>query len=177
MIKNNICSADSSASTAAAFGEHSPQRILVVDYNEDIRRLNMEILSNSGYVVDSAEDGDMAWNALRTGGYDLLITGNKMPKMSGLELLKKIRDSHMSLPVIMASGMIPTEAFAQSPSLRPTATLSKPYTVAALLNVVRDVLRVPGAMPAQPARPQWKRSERKHEGRQGAHTLSTVSAQ
>ena len=158
MTKKNIWSAAASAYTSFGCVTAAPQRILVVDDNEDIRRLNVEALLSSGYEVDSAEDGALAWDALNTCGYDLLITDNNMPNMTGLELLRKVQNSHMALPVIMASGTIPTETFAQNPWLRPAATLCKPHTLAALLNTVRNVLRAPGEILAQAARPShWPR--------------------
>ena len=134
----------------------SPQRLLVVDDNEDIRRLNLLVLSGAGYEVNSAEDGVAAWEALQAGSYDLVITDNNMPNMTGLELLKKIRNSKLALPIIMASGTLPTETFAQNPLLQPTATLLKPHTLEALLDTVRSVLHASQAVrPPVVPRPHW----------------------
>ena len=141
MNKNIIESAEETASAAFACHPPAPHRILVVDDDEAIRRINTLILLRAGYEVDSVEDGAMAWDTLNACSYDLLITDNNMPNLTGLELLRKVRDHHIDLPVIMASGTIPTETFAQNPWLQPTATLSKPHTLEALLNTVRNVLR------------------------------------
>jgi len=119
---------------------NASKRILVVDDDEDIRRLNTEVLSCSGYEVDAAEDGSVAWDALQSSSYDLLVTDNGMPKVSGLELLKRLRSARMALPVIMATGKLPQEEFALHPWLHPEATLLKPYTVAELLGKVREIL-------------------------------------
>jgi YesN/AraC family two-component response regulator len=59
--------------------------------------------------VDTAEDGEFGWEALQAKNYDLLITDNNMPKVSGLELVKKLRSARMALPVILASGAMPEE--------------------------------------------------------------------
>jgi len=111
-----------------------------VDDDVTIRRLNSATLLHSGYEVDVAEDGDAAWKALNTDSYDLLITDNSMPKVSGVELLKKLRAAHMALPVIMATGTLPTEEFNRYPWLKPVATLLKPYAVSEMLSKVKDVL-------------------------------------
>lgn len=66
------------------------------------------MLLRAGYEVDSAEDGSVAWDTLNACSYDLLINDNNMPNLTGLELLRKVRDHHIALPVIMASGTIPT---------------------------------------------------------------------
>ena len=94
---------------------NSPDHILVVEDNIFIRRLNLEVLARSGYDVDTAEDGEDAWWALNTSSYDLLITDNQMPKVSGVELLKKLRAARMDLPVIMATGTSTKEEFARYP--------------------------------------------------------------
>ena len=116
-------------------------RILVVDDDGDIRRLNAAELIDSGYDVDVAEDGVIAWEALQSNSYDLLVTDNSMPRMSGLELIKKMRSARMAMPVILASGTVPTREFVQNPSLQPTAMLLKPYITSGLLRMVKKVLR------------------------------------
>jgi DNA-binding response OmpR family regulator len=63
-----------------------------------------------------------------------------MPKVTGLELIQKVRAAGMALPVIMATGVLPEEAFTRSPWLQPAATLIKPYTLAEFLGVVENVL-------------------------------------
>jgi DNA-binding response OmpR family regulator len=118
-----------------------PERILVVEDDGDIRRLNAEVLINAGYQVDAAADGAAAWDALCTEQYDLMITDNTMPKLTGVDLLKKLRSARMALPVIMATGTLPKEEFTRHPWLQPAATLLKPYTVEALLGTVKNVLR------------------------------------
>jgi DNA-binding response OmpR family regulator len=131
-------------------------RILVVEDDGDVRRLNTEVLIHSGYDVDAAADGAAAWDALIADSYDLMITDNSMPKLTGVELLKRLRSARMELPVIMATGILPTQEFIRSPWLQPAATLLKPYTVEALLETVSAVLRstvdAPGRFEPSPDR-------------------------
>jgi DNA-binding response OmpR family regulator len=137
--------------------QHRPNprpRILVVEDDEDIRRLNAEVLAGSGYKVDAAADGAIAWGILQYNQYDLLVTDYHMPKMSGVELLKKVRAAHVVLPVIMVSGTMPIEKLKQHPWLQIDATLAKPYTPDELLARVREVLSAittaPTALPSRP---------------------------
>jgi DNA-binding response OmpR family regulator len=122
------------------------RRILVVEDEPDIRRLNAEVLKDSGYVVDAVEDGIAGWQALHAvrhapESYALLITDHDMPGLSGLALVKKLRAAHMTLPVILATGTLPTEdLFARYPWLQPAATLVKPYSIEQLLGTVGIVL-------------------------------------
>ena len=115
-------------------------RILLVDDDTDIRLLGADLLFHSGYQVDTAEDGESGWEALQAKSYDLLITDNKMPKVSGLELVKKLRSARMALPVILASGAMPEE-LNRLPWLQLAATLWKPFTPGELLGTVKKVLR------------------------------------
>jgi two-component system OmpR family response regulator len=118
----------------------SPSRILLVDDDRDIRELFTKVLMYSGYEVDAAADGADAWNILQNKTYDLLITDNEMPNLTGIELLKKILSARIIIPVIMATGKPPQEEFDRCPQLRPSATLLKPYKIEDLLQKVQEVL-------------------------------------
>jgi DNA-binding response OmpR family regulator len=115
-------------------------RILLVDDDFYIRELNAGVLIRFGYKVDTANDGADAWQALNGGSYDLLITDNKMPRVTGLELIKKLRSEDMMLPVILASGTVPVEELKRHPWLQLDATLPKPFTITELLDTVKKVL-------------------------------------
>ena len=124
-----------------------PHRILVVDDDVDIRSLNAKVLKQSGYQVDTAEDGAAAWEALQVKPFNLLITDNNMPKVTGVELVKKLRSANITLPVIMATGKLPMEALGRSPSLELAALLPKPFSFEELLETVRKVLCVSDCVP------------------------------
>ncbi|HEV2328005.1 MAG TPA: response regulator [Verrucomicrobiae bacterium] len=115
-------------------------RILVVDDDDDTRSLNTEVLVCSGYQVDTAADGAIAWETLQLNTYDLLLTDHDMPNLTGVELLKKLRAARMSLPVILISGTIPTIELSRHSWLQIDATLRKPYTRDELLVTVEKVL-------------------------------------
>ncbi len=113
----------------------SRRRILVVDDDDDIRRFNAEALTGSGYHVEAAVDGAAGWEALNASRYDLLITDNNMPGLSGIELVKKVNAARMPVPVILASGVPHPE----ESELRLAATLPKPFTIEELLGTVKKV--------------------------------------
>lgn len=117
-----------------------PFRILVVDDEPSICALTTRALAKVGYRVDAVENGSTAWEILQLQSYDLMITDNNMPKLSGLELIRNLRAASIALPVIMASGFAPHEEFDRDPGLKPDAILNKPYTVGELLEKVVVVL-------------------------------------
>jgi DNA-binding response OmpR family regulator len=116
------------------------QRILVAEGEADIRRLNSEVLIYSGYQVDSVGDGVAAWETLQMIHYDLVIAAQHLPKVSGVELVKKMQDTSLPLPVIMATRMVPTWEFAVHPWLHTITLLHMPYSFENLLSKVKNVL-------------------------------------
>jgi DNA-binding response OmpR family regulator len=146
-MNSEPCSLLSAPALDTAWIDNLRCRILFTDDDEDICRFHAEALTRLGHHVDTAADGAAAWEALTTNCHDLLITDNKMPKVTGLELLEKVRGARMALPIIMATGTLPTEAFARRPWLTPEGTLLKPYTLPELLQTVKSVLHASAGNP------------------------------
>ena len=122
------------------FTKKFTRHILVVDDEPLIRKLHTELLVELGFHVDSTEDGSLAWLMLQLKDYDLLIIDNLMPNLSGIGLLKKIYAAGMALPVIFATGTVPTWEFVTQPWLRPAVVFAKPYAMEELLAAVNKVL-------------------------------------
>jgi DNA-binding response OmpR family regulator len=117
-----------------------PQRILVVDDDNDIRQFSVDILTDSGYDVDGAKDGADGWDALQAVNYDLVITDNKMPRMTGMEMIEKLRAAYMTLPVILATRYLPRYELTLRPWLEPDAMLERPFSDDDLLGAVKKIL-------------------------------------
>ena len=115
-------------------------RILVAEDDDDLRRMTTVLLSDAGYMVDEVEDGVAAWQAMERSIYDLLLTDNNMPRMTGIELLNRLHSSQIKTPVILVTGEIPTDELSRHPSLQIEAIILKPYTAVGLLSVVENVL-------------------------------------
>jgi DNA-binding NtrC family response regulator len=116
--------------------------------------LSTEVLIEAGYDVGVVSDGVAAWDAIQFASYDLLVTENCLPEMSGLELLKNIHIAHIDLPVIMVIGASPAKMFHAPPWLQVEAMLVKPYTAAELLAVIKNVFYAINRAPDQIAWPQ-----------------------
>ncbi|MGM0554756.1 MAG: response regulator [Myxococcota bacterium] len=85
----------------------SVQTILVVEDSEITRDLVTGILSNHGYRILTAEDGQEGWERLQDHRVDLVVTDVQMPRMSGLELLQQIRStpSTEDVPVVILTTL------------------------------------------------------------------------
>ncbi len=89
--------------------------------------------------------------------YDLLITDNEMPEVSGVELLKLIYMERITLPVMMVTATFPDKEFKDFPWLQPEVTLLKPYTSAEFFDTVEEVLKANRIVPMAATRsPVWK---------------------
>jgi len=142
MKGNGISQAEGERANAPLRAQTKPtRRILVVEDDISLRRLNTQMLTCSGYEVDGAADGTIAWLALSTDSYDLLITAHDIPKLTGVELVRKARAARMTLPVVMATGTLRKAEFSRQPWLQPAALLPKPYTAEEMLRTVKRVLR------------------------------------
>jgi len=115
-------------------------RILVVEDEVLIRESNTEILVLSGYEVDAVADGAAGLAAIRAKQYDLLITDNSMPKVTGLEMVKELHAERNPVPVIMATSELPVHEYKRHPWLLTMATLIKPFSAEELLATVRRAL-------------------------------------
>ena len=138
---------------------HRPQRILVVDDDTGIRKIGAELLMRLGYQVDAAEDHNAGWKALQTYTYDLLITDLDMPRLSGLKLVKRLRDARLALPVILASGTMTPQELKQNPWFHLSGALLKPVAPEQLLQTVQAVLHAPDDAREQIPPPQNRRSQ------------------
>lgn len=85
--------------------ERRQLRVLVVDDSITVREVQRRLLENQGYGVEVAVDGMEGWNLVRGGRFDLVISDIDMPRLNGLELVRRIKaDSRLEhLPVIIVS--------------------------------------------------------------------------
>jgi len=122
-------------------------RILVVEDDAVIQRLIGTMLEGAGYTAAFAEDGEAGWHALTSSAFDLVITDNNMPKVSGVEMIRRLRGACQNLPVILISGEIPRQVRDLTALLTPGVALEKPFSMTQLLGHVRAQL-VAAGLPA-----------------------------
>jgi DNA-binding response OmpR family regulator len=149
MGTENILHLGKSARALPIFRADAPPLILLVDENRWTRHFWTSDLFHSGYEVDEAASCAEAWEELKSDRYDLLIAEGKMPDASGFKLMKELRAAKLMVPVILATGSVPTDGFAQDLMLIPAATLLKPCSTEALLRTVREVLLTSNPGPRQ----------------------------
>ncbi len=123
---------------------NSPAKILVVDDAERNVRLLVSLLSVKGYGVITAASGNEALAQLQAEQPDLVLLDVVMPKMSGYEVCRKIRENPATamLPVIMVTALDPGEERVKGIEAGADDFLTKPINQAELLARVRSLLRI-----------------------------------
>jgi len=141
MKDNELLRGEQAACASVQCRVSSHHRILVVDHDSDVRQLSVDVLTGFGYDVVAVPDGAAGWEALRATRYDLVITDNKMPRMTGIEMLAKLHSAGMTVPVIMATRHVPVHELARKPWLKDIATLLRPCSNDDLLDAAKKALR------------------------------------
>lgn len=114
--------------------------ILVVDDEEGARELFFTILSDEGYDITLANNGEEALGRFKTDAYDLVITDIKMPVMDGLQLLQEIRKAGSKTDVIMVTAYGEVESYLKAMSLGAAEYINKPIRIKELKRIVHKVL-------------------------------------
>ncbi len=94
---------DSAAGPPAALPNNT-SRILVADDEEGVRSFLVRFLRGNGYDVHEAADGEQALASMMENRPDLLVLDIYMPKLSGLDVLARMREASLDTPVIVVSG-------------------------------------------------------------------------
>jgi DNA-binding response OmpR family regulator len=120
------------------------ERLMVVDDEADLVDYLDELLKMNGYTVEALVDSREALRRFEShpDDYGLLITDQTMPFLSGLELIRQIRELRPSLPAILCSGYSETVAGNDMESFG-IEYLGKPVDAALLLRRIRELLPRP----------------------------------
>lgn len=117
------------------------QQILVVEDDPDIGQLVEMHLTESGYKVDRAMDGQSGLEKALEGDYSLVILDVMLPRMDGLEVCKQIRAEKKSLPILMLTSR--SEEFDKVLGLELGADdyVTKPFSLRELMARVKAMIR------------------------------------
>lgn len=117
------------------------RKILVIDDEQNIRRMLTRVLSPEGFIVKEAVNGLEALKKLREENYSLVLLDLRMPVLNGIDTLKKIREYDINLPIIMMSayGSIPEAVEAMR--LGALDYLIKPFDIEELKIIIKRAIK------------------------------------
>jgi DNA-binding NtrC family response regulator len=124
-----------------------PARILIVDDDHGQRSLLETFLRGHGYQTQSAATGEAALQLLSEEPFAMMISDVRMPGMSGLETLRRARQKHLALPVLLVTAFADIRSAVTAMRDGAVNYLAKPIDLDELITTVRLVLN-PGSAPS-----------------------------
>ncbi len=118
-----------------------PIRILVVDDEPQICNLLARFLTEEGYFVNVAFNGDDALKLFSSTPFDIIITDMNMPYVDGLELIKKIKSMHHNVDIIAITGFAQTYQYTEVIEAGAADFLYKPFQLEELRAKLKRILR------------------------------------
>ena len=118
-----------------------PLRVLVVDDEPPIRRFLRTSLAAQGYDIIEAEDGTKALEEVRRRSPDLLVLDLGLPGIDGLEVIRRLRGSGVTLPIIVLSSRVDEAGKVEALDLGADDYVTKPFGVEELLARIRTAMR------------------------------------
>ena len=115
-------------------------QILVVDDTKNIRTLLTKCLETEGYTVKAVSDGQAALKLLQTEPFGLVFLDIKMPFFSGTEVLKKMRETGINMPVIIITAYATVKNAIDCTNLGAVAYLQKPFTPEKIRTVLNEII-------------------------------------
>jgi two-component system response regulator PilR (NtrC family) len=116
-------------------------RILAVDDEESIREFLEIMLKKEGYEVTTAKDGAEAIDVLKKKSFDMVISDLQMPNVTGMELLKHVKDNYPDLVFMIITAFGTTESAVEAMKLGAYDYITKPFKIDEVRIVIGNALR------------------------------------
>lgn len=116
-------------------------RLLIAEDEAELARAIQVILENEGYIVDSVHDGKDAYEYAALAEYDGVILDIMMPKLSGMEVLEKLRSEGNQTPILLLTAKSAIEDRIDGLDLGADDYLTKPFAMGELLARIRAMTR------------------------------------
>jgi len=120
-------------------------RILLIEDASRMAAVLRRGLAEIGHAVEVADDGETGLALALNGDFDLVLLDLNLPRLDGLELLRRLRARRADLPVIAVTARDAVEQRIEGLDLGADDYLTKPFSFAELLARIRAVARRPGA--------------------------------
>ncbi len=115
-------------------------RILLIDDDDAVRESIGRMLRGAGFVVQPARSGEEGFDLARAGGFDVILSDLRMPGLSGIDVLRKLREAHVDAAFIVMTGFGSIDAAVESMKLGAVDFMQKPFFRDELLMRVRSAV-------------------------------------
>lgn len=117
-------------------------RLLLAEDEYSLSRALVTILEKNDFKIDAVYDGKEALEAIESGNYDGAILDIMMPKMNGLEVLKKIRENKNQIPILLLTAKSEIDDKVEGLDLGANDYLTKPFAAKELIARIRAMMRI-----------------------------------
>lgn len=117
-------------------------RLLLAEDEHSLSRALVTILEKNDFTIDAVYDGKEALEAIESGNYDGAILDIMMPKMNGLEVLKKVRENKDQIPILLLTAKSEIDDKVEGLDLGANDYLTKPFAAKELLARIRAMMRI-----------------------------------
>ena len=114
-------------------------RILIADDEEGIRE-SLSLILSDHYDIAFAVDGQEALSKITTGQFALILMDIKMPKLDGLEVMKRMQQQRIVTPVLVLTAYQSVELAKEAVKLGAIDYLPKPFEREQIFNAIQDIL-------------------------------------
>jgi len=115
--------------------------LLITDDDRDFRETLRGVFEPRGFRTTLAADGREGLEFVRQSNFHLLLVDMHMPRMTGLEMVRRLRELHSNIPCILLSAALDEDICKQARQIEVTSVLSKPVTFLQLTGIVGQVMR------------------------------------
>ena len=120
---------------------HKEARILIVDDDENIRKVLVAILEDEGYSVDSVGTASKGIEATKRKFYNIALIDIRLPDMEGTDLLTQIKETTPKMRKIIITGYPTLQNAIEAVNRRADAYIMKPFDVKKVLETIKDQLK------------------------------------
>jgi PAS domain S-box-containing protein len=124
-------------------------RILVVEDDQLTAQTLVTVLTQQNYAVEVATDGEMGWNLVEAGAFDLILLDVMIPKLDGIALCRRLRSHHFQMPILLLTGKDSSHDKAIGLDAGADDYVVKPFDPEELVARIRALLRR-GTVTSQP---------------------------
>lgn len=120
-------------------------RVLIVDDNIALARVTQFALNNAGFDTQTAANGEIALELAKESHYDMVITDQQMPKLTGIELCRELRNlsEYKDCPIILLTAKgLELELPRLREELGINSTFAKPFSPSEIVKTVQELLSV-----------------------------------
>lgn len=115
-------------------------RLLIIDDEPELRDVLIALLEETAAEIHQASNGLEGIELLKTMTFDAVLSDERMPKKSGLEVLKWMRESGINIPFIINTGYGQRDVVTQAQRLGVYAFINKPWNEQNLIKTVHEAL-------------------------------------